>query len=201
MNPHFIFNALSSIQHYILSKETEYAYDYLAKFGRLIRQVLINSEQNMISLDKEVETLKLYIELEQRRFKNRFDFEIGLADDFPLHDLNVPTMLIQPFVENAIWHGIMNLDESKKGKLSLSFSLTGKLLKIAIEDNGIGRKEAALRKIRNEYESVGVLFTQKRLELIKAVTKQKAEIVTVDLVDDAGNSKGTRVEIVMELGK
>jgi len=199
MNPHFIFNALNSIQHYILNKETEYAYDYLAKFSKLIRQVLINSEQNTITLNKEIETLKLYIELEQRRFKNRFDFEINYADDFTEHDISVPTMLIQPFVENAIWHGIMNLDENKKGKLILSFGLNSKMLKIGIEDNGIGRKEAALRKVNNEYKSVGVLFTQKRLELLKAVTKQQTEIIITDLTDNKGNAAGTKVEILIEI--
>jgi tetratricopeptide (TPR) repeat protein len=199
MNPHFIFNALNSIQYYILSKETEYAYDYLAKFSKLIRQVLINSEQNTIALNKEIETLQLYIELEQRRLKNRFDFEINYADDFPAHDITIPTMLIQPFVENAIWHGIMNMPEEKKGKLTLNFNLNGKQLKISVEDNGIGRKEAALRKVNNDYKSVGVMFTQKRLELLKAVSKQQSEIVITDLTDANGNATGTKVEILMEI--
>jgi tetratricopeptide (TPR) repeat protein len=199
MNPHFIFNALNSIQYYILSKETEYAYDYLAKFSKLIRQVLINSEQNTIALNKEIETLQLYIELEQRRLKNRFDFEINYANDFPAHDITIPTMLIQPFVENAIWHGIMNMPEDKKGKLVLNFSLTGKQLRISVEDNGVGRKEAALRKVNNEYKSVGVMFTQKRLELLKTVTKQESEIIITDLIDANGKAIGTKVEILMEI--
>jgi tetratricopeptide (TPR) repeat protein len=200
MNPHFIFNALNSIQHYILSKQTEYAYDYLAKFSKLIRQVLINSEYNTIALHKEMETLQLYIELEQRRFKNRFDFEIKYDDGFDAQeDITVPTMLIQPFVENAIWHGIMNLDESIKGKLILSFRLTENVLKITIEDNGVGRKEAALRKVNNEYESVGIMFTQKRLELLKVVTKQQTQINVIDLIDTNGKAGGTKVELIMEL--
>jgi tetratricopeptide (TPR) repeat protein len=199
MNPHFIFNALNSIQHYILNKETEYAYDYLAKFGKLIRQILINSEENSIALNKEIETLKLYIELEQRRFKNKFDFEITIPDDFPADEISIPTMLIQPFVENAIWHGIMNLDKSIDGKLKLGFHYTNNTLHIIVEDNGIGRKDAALRKINNEYKSVGVLFSKKRLELLEAITNQKAQINIEDLEDENGKSSGTKVEITIAM--
>jgi tetratricopeptide (TPR) repeat protein len=199
MNPHFIFNSLNSIQYYILNRETEYAYDYLAKFGKLIRQVLTNSEQNTIALNKEIETLQMYIELEQRRLKHRFDFEINYPSDFPAHDITIPTLLIQPFVENAIWHGIMNLEENKKGKLILNFNLKDKILSISIEDNGIGRKEAALRKNNDEYRSVGVLFTQKRIELIQAISKKQTRIVITDLMNSKGYASGTKVEVLMEM--
>jgi tetratricopeptide (TPR) repeat protein len=199
MNPHFIFNALNSIQHYILNKETEYAYDYLAKFSKLIRQILINSEENQITLEKEIGMLSLYLELEQRRFKKRFDFRINYPDDLPLDDIAIPTMLIQPFVENAIWHGIMNLDKTVTGKLEIGFSLSGNSLTITVKDNGVGRKAAALKKVNNEYKSVGVLFTQKRLELLKTITHQHTHIAIHDLFDENGHAKGTKVELIIEL--
>jgi tetratricopeptide (TPR) repeat protein len=137
MNPHFIFNALNSIQHYILGNETQYAYDYLAKFSKLIRQVLTNSQRNEISLKDELDMLKLYIELENRRFADRFDYKINCADEIHIEDIKIPVMIIQPFVENAVWHGIMNLDKSNKGFVSVTFEVNNKQLKISIQDNGL----------------------------------------------------------------
>jgi tetratricopeptide (TPR) repeat protein len=200
MNPHFIFNALNSIQHYILDNETQYAYDYLARFSKLIRQVLSNSQKNEITLQDEIELLKIYIDLEHRRFKDRFDYQINYPDDLPIDEIKIPVMLIQPFVENAIWHGIMNLDKSVKGFVSVNFELTGKQLKIIIEDNGVGREASALFKVNNEYQSIGTLFTQKRLELLKGINKEEAAIEVVDMKDEKGRATGTRVEILITVG-
>ncbi len=197
MNPHFIFNALNSIQHYILSNETQYAYDYLAKFSKLIRQVLVNSEYDTISLKKELELLGLYIDLEQRRFKNRFEYKISYDQNMLLDEIVIPVMLIQPFVENAIWHGIMNLDETKNGKLLIELQVENRILKISIEDNGIGREQATKLKTDREHESVGMLFSQKRLEILKSISDKDTRIVVTDLHDGKGNASGTRVELFL----
>jgi len=195
MNPHFIFNALNSIQSYILNNENQYAYDYLAKFSKLIRQVLINSQRNDITLKDELDLLRIYIELEHRRFKNRFEYIINCPDDLPIEEIKIPVMLIQPFVENAIWHGIMNLDKTIEGKLLIDFSLVNNILKITVEDNGVGREEAVKKKIDDEYKSIGMMFTQKRLDLLKVSGKQHARIEIIDLKNGNNKAIGTRVDI------
>ncbi len=199
MNPHFIFNSLNSIQHYILNNETKYAYDYLARFSKLIRLVLSNSEQGAISLNKEIEFLEIYIDLEQRRFQNRFSYEISIDKEIKTDEIKIPVMLIQPFIENAIWHGIMNLEEGQNGKLFLSFSIENKLLKITIRDNGIGRKAAEKLKTGQDHESVGILFSQKRLDMLKATSGNNSQIIITDLYNEAGRVAGTRVDILLNV--
>lgn len=195
MNPHFIFNALNSIQHYILNNEAQYAYDYLAKFSKLIRLVLVNSQHNTINLKKELELLNIYLDLEQRRFKNRFEYEIKYDSELSVNEIKIPVMLIQPYVENSIWHGIMNLDENKKGRLTIELIQQEGIIKISIEDNGVGRKKAAEIKKNSEYESVGMLFTKKRVDILDTTGKSGAKINVIDLYDENGNASGTRVEI------
>lgn len=199
MNPHFIFNSLNSIQHYILSNQTQYAYDYLARFSTLIRQVMINSENSTISLEKEIEMLEIYIELEQRRFQNRFSYEIIYHDNLSLNQIEIPVMLIQPFVENAIWHGIMNLKKHETGKLLVEFVLENEFLKISVEDNGIGRKAAGKLKKPGGYDSVGMLFSEKRLEMMKLINGKTSRIIVTDLYRDDETASGTRVEIFLSL--
>ncbi|MBI4929204.1 MAG: histidine kinase [Bacteroidetes bacterium] len=194
MNPHFVFNAINSIQSYILNNDSQFAYDYLAKFSKLIRQVLSNSQHSSISLEKELEALKLYIELEQTRFKERFDFEILVDDNLPIEEIKVPTLLIQPYLENAIWHGIMHLNESKKGKLKVHLFLNVSVLKIIIEDNGIGRERSTLLKKESTHESFGMMLSEKRVDILKAINV-KADIRIIDLYNDNKFSVGTRVEI------
>jgi hypothetical protein len=198
MNPHFIFNAINSIQHYILSNEKQYAYDYLTKFSILIRQVLANSQNNTTSLNKEIELLELYIELEQRRFKNRFEYEIRYPDEVSLDEVKIPVMLVQPFVENAIWHGIMNMPEETKGKLTVSVELDDETLRISVEDNGIGRKAASLKDV-NGHAPVGMLLSQERLEILKVIGNNDTKIVVTDLEDDNGVASGTRVDIYLTI--
>ncbi len=198
MNPHFIFNSLNSIQKYILQNQSQEAYDYLAKFSKLIRQVLMNSERSDITIKDEKVLLELYVELEQRRFKNRFDYSIICSAIVPLN-FKIPIMLVQPFVENAIWHGLMNLNRTKHGLLTIDFELEQDNLKIQIKDNGIGREAAALKRKDSEYRSVGMMFTQKRLELLKESGNINAKIEIIDLKDENGNANGTSVEIKFPL--
>lgn len=201
MNPHFIFNAINSIQNYVLSSETQYAYDYLALFSKLIRQVLMNSQQNTISLRKELEMLGLYIDLEQRRFKNKFEYEIRCDENIFPDEIKIPVMLIQPFIENAIWHGLMNLGESRKGVLGIYISTVEEKLKIIVEDNGVGREHAAFLKNRPDHKSMAMLLTEKRMELMKAVNDKETRIIIHDLYDDTGTASGTRVEIYLPLNE
>jgi ligand-binding sensor domain-containing protein len=198
MNPHFIFNAINSIQHYILNNDTQLAYDYLAKFSKLIRLVLSNSQHSIISLKKELETLELYIELEQKRFKNKFNYLIHVDKELEMEDIRIPVMLIQPFVENAIWHGIMNLDESKKGLLSVEVvHADSHTVKIIIKDNGIGRERSALMKANSNHMSMGTILSENRLGLLNEISHKKHTIVITDLYDENKNPLGTKVEIIL----
>jgi len=200
MNPHFIFNAISSIQNYILKNKEKEAYDYLAKFGKLIRMVLNNSRESTLPLFQELETLQTYVELEQLRFKDSFDFVLDVADHVDLYETHLPTMLIQPYIENAIWHGLMNIEDMRKGVLRLAISTEGKQLKIIIEDNGIGRERANAFKKGILHHSVGMKLTEERLQTISKL--QEYESITVeiiDLKDDAGEPLGTSVVLHLPL--
>lgn len=197
MNPHFIFNAINSIQKYILSKNEREAYDYLAKFAKLIRIVLNNSREKSLMLQQELEMINLYVELEQIRFSNKFEFKIDVDESVNDDDMMVPAMLIQPYVENAIWHGLMNLPKDRKGILKLSVSHTEKSLKIVIEDNGIGRAKAKQFKSEDKHRSVGMALTEQRLMMINQMEEyEKAKVEVTDLCEN-DRASGTRVEITL----
>lgn len=200
MNPHFIFNAINSIQNYVLNKNVDEAYGYLAKFSKLIRMVLNNSRENEVSLQAELETLTLYIELEKLRFDNVFDFSLRISDDINPFETQIPSMLIQPFIENAIWHGLMNLRNERRGLLSLDISIENKLLKVQIEDNGVGRVQSAKFKTGNIHHSLATQLTEERLELIRNLENTKnIKIEIHDLYDSAAKACGTKVEIYLPL--
>lgn len=197
MNPHFIFNSINSIQDYILHNRTQEAYNYLAKFAKLIRMVLNHSKQNEISLNNEIQWLKLYIELEQLRFKNCFHFELDLGnltgEDL---DLTIPNMVIQPFIENAIWHGLMPLKgERDGGVLKLSFKLDAYTLLITIEDNGVGR---TMDLSDSKKESYGMALIQEKLVMINQLNQTKSNYVIYDLNKD-GKSVGTKICLTIEI--
>lgn len=195
MNPHFTFNALNSIQHYILEKSKQEAYNYLAKFSKLIRMVLNNSEAKTVTLQAELELLNLYIELEQLRFSHGFEYSLTVAEGVNVNDIEIPTMLIQPYVENAIWHGLMNLQGERRAMLKIDITMNS-LLKIRIEDNGVGRKKAKAFRKDEKHQSKGIGLTQKRLQMINQSSKFKGSSVTmIDLPDD----KGTIVEILLSI--
>lgn len=198
MNPHFIFNAINSIQSLILNKDTQNAYDYLAKFARLVRLVLNNSKHNQIRLQTEIETLRLYVEMEQLRFKNNFEFSIQ-ADELSeqLNEIEIPVMLIQPFIENAIWHGIMPLNEQRKGKIELILSLSKPYLRISIFDNGIGRKSQTKDFAEKKHRSLGIQLVEERIALINSHSQEKAQLQIHDLKDKEGNPSGTQVTILL----
>ncbi len=203
MNPHFIFNAINSIQGYILKKNEQQAYDYLAKFSKLIRMVLNHSLEKILPLKQELEMLNLYVELEQLRFEKSFDFELIVDKNISQYETQVPSMLIQPYVENAIWHGLMNLptgqaglEKNKKGKLKVEIKLLNNLLNIIIEDNGVGRALSSTFKKESNHQSVGMKLTEKRLVMINKLQEYEgAKVIVIDLYDELKNASGTRVEI------
>lgn len=198
MNPHFIFNAINSIQQYVLHNKTDDAYDYLSKFARLIRLVMNNSRENEISITEEIKWLQIYVELEQLRFDNRFVFELDLSGvDDEEQELKIPSMIIQPIVENAIWHGLMPLKEHQ-GILKLKIEMTQNLLTIVVEDNGVGRKRSAEIRGDLKRKSVGVQLVLEKLNLYEKLHHKTARLVLEDLFDRS-QPTGTRVKIEFEM--
>ncbi|HMG68031.1 MAG TPA: histidine kinase, partial [Chitinophagaceae bacterium] len=194
MNPHFIFNCLSSINHFILKNESEIASDYLTKFSRLIRMVLNNSKNPLINLEDELEMLRLYLDLERLRFNNSFDYNIGFNNHFDISSIFIPPLLLQPFAENAIWHGLMN--KKGQGILEFAFELDNHVLNCYITDNGIGRKKAETLKSKSseKQKSMGMQITAERLALFNNNTEQTIYSVE-DLVDAEGQPAGTTVTL------
>lgn len=199
MNPHFIFNSLNSIQSLIATDNNAEASIYLAKFSRLMRQILQNSRQAYIPLRQEIEFLDNYIELEQRRFKEAFDYHLEEEAIEDAHFVMIPPLVIQPFIENAIIHGLLR--KSEKGTLTVRFEdYTTSLIKCTIKDNGIGRAAAAAFKTDNSQESLGIKITTQRLQYL--TIKQKISepfIKVIDLKDETGQATGTQVELLLPI--
>ncbi|MBS1563745.1 MAG: tetratricopeptide repeat protein [Bacteroidetes bacterium] len=193
MNPHFIFNSLSSINRFILKNEADKASDYLIRFSRLIRLVLINSQKQLIRLEDEVEMLRLYIEMEQLRFRDSFDYSIRYINDIQPDDLLIPPMLLQPFCENAIWHGLMH--KEGRGQLSIEFEMQQNILLCVITDNGVGRARAAQLKgyADEKIKSLGLQLTTERLALFNENNGTETFYEIEDVRDQQGNTCGTKV--------
>jgi LytS/YehU family sensor histidine kinase len=193
MNPHFLFNCLNSINRFILKNETESASDYLTKFSKLIRMVLNNSKQKYITLNEELDCIELYIQLEQLRFKNSFRYKIKCEGDTDADDILVPSLLLQPFVENAIWHGLMYKEGA--GNLDIHVLPKDEILECIITDNGVGRKAASEFENRSaaKYKSMGLQITKERIALLDKEGEQSIEIE--DLYESNGNANGTKVTL------
>ena len=198
MNPHFLFNCLNSIDSYILKNKTKLASEYLNDFARLIRLILQNSRSNYVSLKDELETLELYIQMESLRLKDKFNYEIEIDKDLEVSMIDIPPMLIQPYVENAIWHGLMNKSNKKDGLLKIELSEYNGRLSCIVRDNGIGRKKAkALKADRNQtkQKSMGMSITQDRIQLINQLYNLNARVEIIDLVNEQEESQGTEVRL------
>jgi tetratricopeptide (TPR) repeat protein len=192
MNPHFIFNALSSVNHFILKNDPDQASDYLTRFSRLIRLVLINSQKEVILLEEEMEMLRLYLQMEQLRFRNAFEYSINYGGNIDPGYLTVPPLLLQPFCENAIWHGMMHGEAH--GMLTIDFYFEKDLLVCTISDNGIGREKAAAlgSKSAEKIKSLGIQLTKERLSLFNdGAVPDYYEMK--DINDNNGNVCGTKV--------
>ncbi len=199
MNPHFIFNTLNSIQLYILEKDHISSHKYLTKFAKLMRLILDNSQVSSIPLRYEIEALKLYLELESIRLSGRFEYSIEVEDE-TLLETRVPTLLIQPFVENSIWHGIM-LKPEKDGWVKISIKAENDSVICTIEDNGVGRKAAQEIRAKQDPErkSLGFKITAQRIDLLNSLYKDRFNIEYTDL-ENRNGSLGTRVVIRIPQG-
>jgi ligand-binding sensor domain-containing protein len=198
-NPHFIFNALNSISLFVLKNKSDKAHFYLMRFARLMRDVLENSEHDVINLDKEFSILEKYMELELLRFGGKYKFEIDIPEDVLNANIQIPPLLLQPIIENAIWHGLMPL-EDREGFLLLKAGKNANRVTITVEDNGIGRKRSAEIKmgLESHKTSKGIFMTKNRIELFNNKHTEKIKIINTDLMDANHNPIGTRVEIIIE---
>lgn len=193
MNPHFLFNALNSIQGLISREDSKNARYYLAKFSKLMRLVLENSRESMINLSEEIETLEHYLTVEQFSSGDKFSYNIQVADELDPEEVLIPPMMIQPFIENAIIHGVAHL--SKKGNILIEFRKIGQRVECYISDNGVGRKKAKEIKSQqaHKHKSTALLVTQERLDIISKGADWGKSIEMVDLMDAEGKPAGTKV--------
>lgn len=183
MNPHFIFNSLNSISDYIQKNDTTKADYYLSKFGKLMRAILENSEEKEIPISEEIKMLELYMQLEASRLRDKFTYEFKIDPTIDIDNTFIPPLILQPFVENSIWHGLSKIDES--GKIIIEITKNDNLLNCIVEDNGVGRKNS----IDKNEKSFGLKITKDRLELLNKMKGTNASVHIVDL------EKGTRVEV------
>jgi tetratricopeptide (TPR) repeat protein len=201
MNPHFIFNSMASIQDFIISKDPRSAANYLSRFAGLIRNILDASIDETILVRKEIETIDHYLHLQKVRLEEKFDFVITKNEVFDDDRFRIPSLLIQPFVENAIEHGIRHKPE--KGLVKVEFLLRDHWLTIIVEDDGVGRAKAReFEELkRKDHASVSTNLIQERLRILNKKSRCKISLEIRDLYDEAGNAAGTRVEIVVPVGQ
>lgn len=199
MNPHFLYNSLNAIRLFVLQNDSDNAEKYLVKFARLMRLILDNSRQDWINLGSEVEQLQLYLELEQLRFDNKFDFAVQVDPSLHKENTSVPPMIIQPYIENSILHGIAH--KIDKGLITVTIQPSNGHLECIVEDNGVGRDKAQELKSKKltTHKSVGLQVTKERLQLISERTGKAAGVEVVDLYNDAQEAVGTKVVICLPL--
>ena len=211
MNPHFIFNCLNSIQQYVMDKDVRGANEFITNFSRLVRQTLDISARPRISLAEEIQYISTYLELEKTRYENKFAYEVSIADEIDRQDMHIPPLILQPYIENAIRHGIghrqdelgrikirMETDGGSDGQHRKNGWSNGEgYLVCIIKDNGVGRQQAGLFKGRNpiHYQSQGMGLTAKRVEMLNKTSKSPILIRIEDLEDTNGQPSGTRVVI------
>ena len=193
MNPHFIFNSLNSILNLIIQKENELSMQYLTKFSKLLRNILENSRNLCVKLSDEIDYLEMYLELEALRFENKFDYRINVDDGIDTGDTQVPTLLIQPYIENSIRHGRVYTIEN--GLIIVNFKKENDYLICEIIDNGIGREEAIIKKSKAKYlhKSLGMTVNRERLDLLQS------EVEIEDMKNADGSSAGTKVKLLLNL--
>ncbi len=200
MNPHFVFNSLNAIQHYIFNAKSDEAIKYLNKFARLVRIILNNSEKPTVTVGEDLEALRLYLELEQMRFEGKFDYEIVVDATVDTDYDIMPPLLMQPYVENAILHGLNPKPE--KGKLTIRLSSENNFLICTIADNGIGREKASeIRRTMpvKKYKSLGMKITEDRLRILNEINNSQLSVTVTDLKDADGKALGTKVELFVPI--
>jgi tetratricopeptide (TPR) repeat protein len=199
MNPHFIFNTLNSIQYYMYQHDKIATNNYLTKFSRLIRKILENSQHTLVPVKDELDVIQLYLELETLRFKEKFTYEIILDEEIDTLTYKIPTMLIQPYVENAVCHGLINKPD--QGLLTIKMQLCDLHICCTVEDNGIGREAAMEIKKQKDtpHSSLGTKITESRINITNAIYGTNLKVIFTDLKDAANNPCGTRVELHLPL--
>lgn len=202
MNPHFLFNCLNSINRYIVIKDTRNASNYLTKFAKLIRLILENSATGNVTLTNETELLKLYIEMECMRFEGKFTYNIETEALNNTDEIMIPAMIIQPYIENAIWHGLLNKDGDRHLRIRFS-KRDDQILEVMVEDNGIGRQRA--KELRSKdavtHKSYGMSITSQRIQALNHLRESIASVRIEDITGDAGQPSGTRVLITIPYEK
>jgi len=200
MNPHFIFNALNSVNSFIANNDERTANKYLSDFSKLMRAVLENSEQDFIALEKEIELLELYTKLEHFRFQDKFDYSITVDEAITVSDYQIPPMLLQPYIENAVWHGLRY--KEGKGQLEISITKKGKgEIEITIADNGIGRQKSIALKTAHQQKqnSKGMGNINKRVAILNEMYKDKVDVVINELYHGKTEGDiGTKVVVTLK---
>ncbi|MDA3781479.1 MAG: histidine kinase, partial [Bacteroidales bacterium] len=201
MNPHFIFNTLNSIQYFLLDKDTDSSLDYLSKFAKLMRMILENTQHATIAINDEIKALKLYLDLESLRFEDNFTFNIKIDDKINTLDWKMPSLLLQPYVENSIKHGFSKITNQSKGLISIEMKLLNNSIICSIEDNGIGRTKAnSLNcKKHKKHKSLGSKITDDRVYLINSLYGKNINVKYIDKKDDKNQALGTLVEIIIPI--
>ncbi|MBN2172597.1 MAG: histidine kinase [Bacteroidales bacterium] len=200
MNPHFLFNSLNSIRYYVLQEEFENATGYITKFSKLLRLILHNSRQNQITLAEELEMVSIYIEFEQMRYDNSFLYEEVMDQTLNPAEIMIQPMTIQPFLENAIWHGLMPKESDRQLKLELAKDKG--MLRITIEDNGVGREASSRQRSNSDLagtKSYGLQIIRERFEVLANMRGKRSDFEIIDLKDSENNPTGTRVNIYYEI--
>jgi sensor histidine kinase YesM len=195
MNPHFIFNCLNSIKSLIQDDQKDKSVTYLTTFSKLIRTLFNNADKKEITLYDEIETCKLYLQLEAMRFDAKFSYSVNIDESVDLKSIQIPALIIQPFIENAVWHGIV--PKGGGGNVSLSVLKNHSVVEIIIDDDGIGREASQQNKVASNigHQSKGVNLTQSRLELDNLLQQRQAILETIDKTDTNGKAAGTKVII------
>lgn len=202
MNPHFLFNSLNSIDSYIIKNQSFKASEYLNSFARLMRLILQNSRSNYISLQNEIEGLELYLQMECLRSEGLFSYSINIDPEVDIHKIEIPPMLIQPYIENAIWHGVRHLKNGTRGRVDIHIAMQGEKLKVTVLDNGVGREKSAeiqKRKTGSHKRSMGMQITKSRIEMINKLYNADASVVITDLYNDSGLAAGTNVSLTIAI--
>jgi len=191
MNPHFIFNSLIAIQSYIYKQEAVKAGDYLARFAELTRITLENSKEEFVLMEKELKMLNAYLELQNLRFENKFEYELTIGNEIDPAAILIPPMMAQPFIENAIEHGLRHRE--KKGFIKIRFSIQDINMMCIVEDNGVGRYKSIELNKKKDHKSMATSITKERLRILSRKRKQKFTLNIIDLFDDKNTPKGTKV--------
>lgn len=194
MNPHFIFNSLNSIRHYNAQNNTKLADEYLVKFSMLMRQVFENSDHKKVSLADDLNALELYMQIESARLNHKFDYQIKVDNVIDKENTMIPPLLLQPFVENSIWHGIS--PKEGNGMITIGISMQSEMIRCTVEDNGVGIKKNSIEECfeqRDKHKPSGFLITQTRINLMNKIQNSNASLRLFPL------NNGTKVEINLPL--